>query len=321
MPSDGHPLPGYALALNDVEKRGSHPSQSSLDAAGDAGVAPAAKTQGPRAGQGGAKDDEDDDASVAAGPVRVAAAEKATRRTTETELRARLQAAAVPLPQARPVQLAQNKSATGNSAAIASRDRSDRSDGLVQVDAALAGSRIASVDAAINSASRTASLAYATTSDVSMPARGAVAPVAESIVQKSPAPVPMKAQRFGDPPLVAAVVTSSAKARNADDIWTRAMLLAPDLQNFMSATLLGAPDFKQLRDLMQKPSLTLAMSFSDDPDLGASADRIQRRDCGGFPGDHASDDPIRHAAAIGVGGMGLRGAAGRRRPGPTSSMR
>ncbi len=69
------------------------------------------------------------------------------------------------------------------------------------------------------------------------------------------------------------------------------MLLAPDLQNFMSATLLGAPDFKQLRDLMQKPSLTLAMSFSDDPDLGASADRFSGETAVVFPGDHASDEP------------------------------
>jgi uncharacterized protein YcbK (DUF882 family) len=39
IPSDGHPLPGYALALADIEKRGSSPpSQSSLSAAQAAGI-------------------------------------------------------------------------------------------------------------------------------------------------------------------------------------------------------------------------------------------------------------------------------------------
>ena len=38
IPADGHPLPGYALALADVESRGATPSGNSLEAARDAGV-------------------------------------------------------------------------------------------------------------------------------------------------------------------------------------------------------------------------------------------------------------------------------------------
>ena len=39
VPTDGHPLAGYALALADIEKRGSsEPSQTSLAAAREAGV-------------------------------------------------------------------------------------------------------------------------------------------------------------------------------------------------------------------------------------------------------------------------------------------
>src|SRR5262249_3040317 len=49
VPSDGHPLPGYALALADIQKRcSSGPSETSLAAARDAGVtvdAPAAATR------------------------------------------------------------------------------------------------------------------------------------------------------------------------------------------------------------------------------------------------------------------------------------
>ena len=38
VPSDGQPLPGYALALADVERRGAIPSGTSLEAAREAGV-------------------------------------------------------------------------------------------------------------------------------------------------------------------------------------------------------------------------------------------------------------------------------------------
>src|SRR5262249_22010762 len=95
------------------------------------------------------------------------------------------------------------------------------------------------------------------------PAKAAVIQVAESTVQKTPAPT--AAQRKAKPVAsspVAAIV--AAKVQNIDDPWTRAIMMAPDLHNYMSTTLLGAPDFKQLRDLMQKPTLTLAMSFTDD---------------------------------------------------------
>ena len=38
IPSDGRPLPGYALALADIRKHGSNPSEMSIDAARSAGI-------------------------------------------------------------------------------------------------------------------------------------------------------------------------------------------------------------------------------------------------------------------------------------------
>src|SRR5665647_147459 len=46
IPSDGQPLPGYALALADVERRGAVPSETSLEAARDAGIITASVEQG-----------------------------------------------------------------------------------------------------------------------------------------------------------------------------------------------------------------------------------------------------------------------------------
>jgi uncharacterized protein YcbK (DUF882 family) len=71
IPSDGHPLPGYALALADISKRGGTPSGPSLEAARDAGVNIASAErpkQNPFAKLFGfgTKSDEDDDTDTAA---------------------------------------------------------------------------------------------------------------------------------------------------------------------------------------------------------------------------------------------------------------
>src|SRR5262249_57985456 len=81
IPSDGKPLPGYALALVDIKKRGGMPSELSLDAARSAGVnvdTAVASNDRPAVNPfakllGRARDDEDEDATprsaVAAAPA------------------------------------------------------------------------------------------------------------------------------------------------------------------------------------------------------------------------------------------------------------
>jgi len=185
----------------------------------------------------------------------------------------------VPMPPVRPARpaasVAQTKSPDLNGEAITQRGGFDRAGGLVQIDAATAGTKVAAAaDVGTSPSAHVTTLAYAPTPAVLAPARGVATPVAESTVQKTPAPVAAqrKALPALDPSRVAAVV--AAKVQNTEDLWTRAIMMAPDLHNYMSTTLLGAPDFKQLRHLMQKPTLTLAMSFSDDPLDVASADRF-----------------------------------------------
>jgi uncharacterized protein YcbK (DUF882 family) len=232
VPDDGRPLTGYALALQDVEKRGGHPSQSSLDAA--------------RGGGAGATDDDEENAVPSQA---VAAADQPVRVAT------------TPVPRARPKQ-----------APVATRGPWEQGSGLARLDADTPG---ADTNAARNDspeAIRAAGLAYAPASEA-----GAIA---ESVVPKTvPAHTQPKPPVTGAAGQPAAAIVASAKVQNTDDLWTRAILFAPDLQNYMNVTLLGAQDFKQLRDLMQKPQATLATSFSDDPLQGATADR--------FSGDHA----------------------------------
>jgi uncharacterized protein YcbK (DUF882 family) len=244
VPSDGRPLSGYDVALKDVEKRGGHPSQSSRDAT-----------------RGGATDDDEENAIA---PQAVAAADEPVRVAT------------TPMPRARPKQAPVAVAGTNNSGpardAAAARGPWEQGSGLARLDSAPG----ADADAAQNGSP---GLAYAPASEATASARAAS--IAESVVPKT---APARAQ--SKPPVTigagqpaAAIVAASAKVQNTDDLWTRAILFAPDLQNYMNATLLGSPDFKQLRELMRKPHATLATSFSDDPLQGATADR--------FSGDRA----------------------------------
>ena len=72
----------------------------------------------------------------------------------------------------------------------------------------------------------------------------------------------------------ATIAQLSPMAQKADDIWLRAVMLAPDLQYYLSATLIGAPDPKELRPLMLKPNSALTMSFSNDPASVIPTDRF-----------------------------------------------
>lgn len=58
------------------------------------------------------------------------------------------------------------------------------------------------------------------------------------------------------------------------DPWLRALLLAPDLQNYLTVTAFEAPDPMSLRPLMVKPESVVVMTFSNDPHLGMTSDRF-----------------------------------------------
>lgn len=58
------------------------------------------------------------------------------------------------------------------------------------------------------------------------------------------------------------------------DPWLRALVLAPDLQNYLTVTAFEAPDPLTLRPLMVKPESTVVMTFSSDPHLGMTSDRF-----------------------------------------------
>jgi uncharacterized protein YcbK (DUF882 family) len=87
-------------------------------------------------------------------------------------------------------------------------------------------------------------------------------------------------KRIGDRPSVissspskpAAVVATAPGATKSGDRfnepWLRALIVSPSAQDFMSASTFGAPDYRALAPFMRKPSSTVMMTFSNDPQLG-----------------------------------------------------
>jgi hypothetical protein len=49
------------------------------------------------------------------------------------------------------------------------------------------------------------------------------------------------------------------------------MIVAPRLYGSMTATVYGEPDFTELRTLMDKPTTSVAMSFTNEPYPGITA--------------------------------------------------
>ena len=73
----------------------------------------------------------------------------------------------------------------------------------------------------------------------------------------------------------ASPVTPSLKPGSPpDDLWLRALVLAPDLRNYLTATVMGPADMRELLPMMEKPDAVVTMSFGDDPNFGLATDRF-----------------------------------------------
>jgi hypothetical protein len=72
------------------------------------------------------------------------------------------------------------------------------------------------------------------------------------------------------------VVATSTRiaASSSNDAWMRMMILAPSASMSMSATVLGDTDMTLMRAHFVKPQSAIAMSFSDDPQMGMVCDRF-----------------------------------------------
>lgn len=273
IPADGHPMKGYALALADIERRGGGASPASLASARMAGLDTEAKPRtllaalfgGGTGGDGAAAASEPvQTPDKPATPVKPVAVKRDTAGAAKAETPAPAVtrvAAAVPLPPLRPARpriviaaVAPSKIAAppapdpaSPAGIVVARGTWDDAESLRQ----LAGGgpfKVASADVTgLVDGPKTAALAYAAAEDDDDDEAGP-SPVA-------PTQVPL-ATGFGD-------------------IWMRAVVLAPDLKNYMKVMMLGALDVRdQIVPLISKPSSALAMTFSADPTAGVATDHF-----------------------------------------------
>jgi uncharacterized protein YcbK (DUF882 family) len=302
IPSDGQPLPGYALALADVERRGATPSGTSLEAAREAGIITAsiereaAQSSGtvPKRSLiarifGTGKDEDEANAEQASAPApkrpRVTTAVASLSPPNLSPPKHIATETIVPLPTARPkpvaVALAKPKPADSR-LVTASLDsnvfdnrgywRSAVETGDLPPPAQVAPFEVASADPSATGSMPQAALAYAAETEAPAPARvrpmGSTMPRLPATATAIPAPSNTAVVKA---PLQAAMASGGQRS---DSPWLRAAMLTPSVSDYLTATRLGALDPRPLHELLHKPSQSLVMTFSADPHLGMVADRF-----------------------------------------------
>ena len=101
---------------------------------------------------------------------------------------------------------------------------------------------------------------------------------ATTILQKSLASLPLRKPAPPTPPdQPSTFVPTFGSAQSGvefDDPWLRALVLAPNLKSYMTVTSFEAPDFRELQPMMEKPALSIKMTFSVDPNTVPTSDRF-----------------------------------------------
>jgi uncharacterized protein YcbK (DUF882 family) len=303
IPSDGNPLRGYELAKADIEKRGDGDSDSysrskpSLLASLFSRGKPAA--------------DEDDEAGASASapakpsPASLMAAAVPTKSADPVPVpRAKPAAAgtfqlasadaqivrpskpAAPLPaaknEAKPETPADIINARGfwGDAPAAAKQATPEQIAALRARQAVGGAdpqSTASISAAFQA------LAYAPAAAPAPAERpnvvAASAPMPRIVRPASPARNPMAVNNIttvvakGSQGMVANS-TRLASATKSNDVWMRAMIVSPSASTSMSVSAMGDPDLTLMRSYFVKPVTAVAMSFSDDPQLGLVCDQF-----------------------------------------------
>lgn len=296
VPSDGKPLKGYELALADLEKRGT----------GDA-VSSTSKPRSLFAALFGSKSNDEEDEGA---PVPAARGKPSPASVMASAAPAK-SADPVPMPRAKPVgstfQLASADAQIAQPAKPKQAASADKGEARPQTPADIINARgfwdavpkqatpaqVAAISArnALNSADPqpTASVTEAFKMALAY-APAAASPVNRANIVAASAPIPRSARPARNPmaaPTIDTVVAKGPQGRasvvatatrmaasRGNDVWMRVMILAPSASTSMSATVLGDSDMTLMRVHFVKPQAIIAMSFSEDPQLGLICDRF-----------------------------------------------
>jgi uncharacterized protein YcbK (DUF882 family) len=313
VPSDGNPLPGYELALADVQRR------KAMDDSGANTSKPSLFASLFRSKQAAEDDDETGDAAPATADSRKVATPVALAASVD----AAKSAGPVPLPRAKPIAAATYQVASAGSQPVvlgssspsapsnASGAKSSSNEPKPRTPAdiinasgfwddvpAKPAQATAAQIAALSARNAFASADPPSTASVPSGSQAlAYAPTGSSIgrtrVVTASLPMPRSMKLLASRNLTGAtgITTTVSKgqqgrpsaianatrispALNASEVWMRAMIVAPSASSAMLANSLGDQDMTEMRHLFVKPAAAVAMTFSDDPQLGVSSERF-----------------------------------------------
>ena len=125
----------------------------------------------------------------------------------------------------------------------------------------------------------TGTLAYAPTTDELNTRPAALRASAAAIPTVAEPDTTIAVKRSGNRPSIvssapATMISSVATGARFNEPWIRAMIISPSAQNFMSTSMMGAPDYRTLSTFLQKPTASVMMTFNDDPYLGMTTARF-----------------------------------------------
>jgi uncharacterized protein YcbK (DUF882 family) len=319
VPSDGNPLPGYELALADVEKRGNGDDASSASKPGLF-----ASLFGSKLNFGSKSNDDEDEGTDAAPATPVKSSDAKSSNTKSADVKS---AEPAPTPRAKPAaafqlasadaQLAAPAKPSKQAATPASSDTTDAKPPETPADIINArgfwGDSPATpkqaTPAQVAAISARQALAAATdpqsTAGVNLQAASnfneamayappPAAPVDRAHVVAASAPMPrtMRPASVARNPMAVTDVTTvipkgaqdqvpvgtasrlAAGPSSENNVWLRAMILAPSASTSMLSTVFGDSDMTVLRAHFVKPQAAVAMSFSDDPQMGLVPDQF-----------------------------------------------
>jgi uncharacterized protein YcbK (DUF882 family) len=306
IPSDGNPLPGYQLARADIEKRESGDDAStktkpslfaalfrskSSDDEDEGANAPAGSEKPAPAGlMASAVAGKSNSSSTAAVPMprskpamaatfQLAAADAQIAQSAKASQAAPAQAAE-PKPQT-PADIINARGFWGDAPATPKQATP------AQV-AALSARRAL---AAATDPQSTASISAAFDALAYAPAPNAPAERANIVAASAPVPHSARPASIPRNPMAANKIDSVVAkgpqgqggmvamstllaASGSNDAWMRVMMLAPSASTSMSTTVLGDTDMTLMRVHFVKPLASVAMNFSDDPQMGLITDRF-----------------------------------------------
>jgi uncharacterized protein YcbK (DUF882 family) len=284
IPSDGKPLARYDLALADIEKRGDGSDEPSTS-----------NKPGFFASLLFHKHTDDEEESGAdTAPAKPGLKAEVAAVAAKVEAKVEKVAEIVPLPRAKPAAAKpyQVASAELQTAALA-RASEPRPQTPIDIINARGfwdnepAPKPTSVQAAVQKARnvvastdplQTASLSQSDLVRAKLSEAMAYAPVSQPVDRSKIAASSAPISGNGETILVKATRGTADTVRIArwemNEIWLRAMVLAPSVSRSLSASLLGDQDMTVMKAHFVKPKSSVAMTFSDDPQMGIICERF-----------------------------------------------